>query len=203
MNEEISLGACCKNNPKDRLRIDKILDHTFFSLPYPGLCSISTFYEAPKELEENMMQLNVGSPQPVKVATSRAKSVAKFRKVTKSTTKFPEATDEDVAKENLEKDGGNPSIKNVPNLPFIDNECYLNDKMRTYKGLEFNVFSPAKKREYIIEEKPKFMPKMNMASLQTKYHPTNNIDIPKVEISTCVNTPVSSLFSLSVLKLNV
>lgn len=68
--------------------------------------------------------------------------------------------------------------------------------MRTYKGLEFNVFSPAKKREYIIEEKPKFMPKMNLASLHTKYHPTNNIDIPKVEISTCGNTPVS-LFTYS------
>lgn len=54
-----------------------------------------------------MMQLNADSPQPIKIATSRAKSVAKCRKIARSSTKLPEATDEDYAKENLEKDGGN------------------------------------------------------------------------------------------------
>jgi len=43
-----------------------------------------------------------------------------------------------------------------------------------------------------VREKQKFSTKMNMASLHNNYHPVNNVDIPKVEISTGGSTPVSS-----------
>ena len=86
--------------PSDRIKIDDILSLEFFQLPYPKLCPPSTLYQAPKELPYKL-----GTGRNSVVPPNRAKSVAQFRKTAKSIPKFIDATDEDIAKENLDKDG--------------------------------------------------------------------------------------------------
>ena len=63
--------------------------------------------------------------------------------------------------------------------------------MNSFKKKKRNIFESASKVEKTVCEKPQFMTKMNVMSLHNKYHPTDHVDIPKVEISTGGSTPVS------------
>lgn len=163
-----------QKEPEKRLKIDKMFEHPFFSLDYPTLCDSSSMFEAPKEYE---VSVPFGMDSPQKVATSRAKSLAHIRGTPKTAPKFIEPSDEDIAKDDTEKEDGLyiPSYRTIGKVDL---------KMETFKRFQSSNFTITPVKEPCIREKPKFMTKMNLTSLQTKYHPTDNVDVPKGEIST-------------------
>lgn len=124
-----------------------------------------------------------GNSKDALAATNRAKSVTQFRRATKSNQRFADPTDEDIAKDNLERESKYCKIMNIGSI--------INRKKNDLKRVNRNIFASSPMVQRIAHEKEKFSTKMNVSSLQSKYHPINNIDIPKVEISTGGSTPVS------------
>lgn len=119
----------------------------------------------------------------MKMATTRAKSLARFRGTPKTQPKFIEPTDDDVAKDELEKDESKWF------------GVYMVDKvqpkiMSFSKQLSFN-FTPTPVKQSCLQEKDKFKTKMNLESLEARYHPIENVDVPKGEISSNGGTPVN------------
>jgi len=45
------IRKCLQKIPSERIKIDKILSHDFFQLPFPKLCPMSTLFQAPKEVK--------------------------------------------------------------------------------------------------------------------------------------------------------
>jgi hypothetical protein len=62
---------------------------------------------------------------------------------------------------------------------------YQKNSLKTSK---INIFS--RKNTDYADDKAPFRTKMTMTSLHNKYHPTDNIDIPKVDFSTGGSTQV-------------
>lgn len=176
------IRCCLQKNPFDRIKIDEMFDHEFLQMPYPKLCPMSTLFQAPKELKIAYSTCNDGLSN-----ANRAKSVTQMRRGTRSNQRFVEATDEDIAKDNLERDSKKLFL--IP-LGSIKKQSKVD-----LKKVNRNIFSSTPIVEKLANEKQKFSTKMNISSLQSKYHPINNIDIPKVEISTGGSTPVSPFMS--------
>lgn len=97
------ISACLQKCPSHRIKIDDILDHEFFQIPFPKLCPMVSFINTPKEY----LEVEKYNDQ---LAINRAKSVVQMRRNTKVIGKFLEPTDEDVAKESPQKQS---NIKNL------------------------------------------------------------------------------------------
>lgn len=90
------ISACLQKCPTHRIKIENILDHEFFQIPFPKLCPMVSFINTPKEY----LEIEKYNDQ---LAINRAKSVVQMRRNTKAIGKFLEPTDEDVAKESPQK----------------------------------------------------------------------------------------------------
>ena len=88
-----------------------MFDHEFLQMPYPKLCPMSTLFQAPKELKMSYSTCNNGLSN-----ANRAKSVTQIRRGTRSNQRFVEATDEDIAKDNLERDSKTPFVTNLGSI---------------------------------------------------------------------------------------
>lgn len=93
------IRCCLQKVPSERIKIDQIFDHEFFQLPYPKLCPMSTLFQAPKELK-----ISYENGRDVLSAMNRAKSVTQFRRATKSNQRFADPTDEDIAKDKIDRE---------------------------------------------------------------------------------------------------
>ena len=66
---------------------------------------MSTLFQAPKEL-----RMSSRDGKDALSAINRAKSVTQLRRTNRSNQRFVDATDEDIAKDNLERDSKHPNL---------------------------------------------------------------------------------------------
>jgi len=96
------INQCLQKNPADRIK--DLESHPFFSMPYPKLCASSTMHQQPKYEEVKEIQMGDSTPQKFSLACSRAKSIANLRRTPKIAAKNLDESEEDNAKENLDKE---------------------------------------------------------------------------------------------------
>lgn len=143
-------------------------------------------FQEPHYEEIKEIPIGSGSPQQTNLFSARARSIANLRRTPKIAAKSGRDSDLDYAEENVER-----QVK--AESPVKKIQEYVTNSIQTSKPIRRNIFAPIEK-EVCVNEKQQFKPKMNLDCLQSRYHPTDQIDIPKLDGPTASNSPVSFSF---------
>jgi serine/threonine protein kinase len=176
------IDCLLQRDPKKRLKLNEILSHPFFSFPYPELCSNSTMFQEPYYEEIKEITIGSGTPQKVNLFSARARSITNLRRSPKIGAKLGRDSGLDYAEDNVERQGKEES----PEKKVIE---YATNNIQTSKSIRRNIFAPIE-RDVRVNEKQQFKTKMNLDCLESRYHPTDQIDIPRLDGPTASNSPV-------------